>query len=359
MKKFFKKFKKIRYIFEYICVMIVYYFIRLLPLPLVFKLASFLGYSLYYFYPPARKLIIANLSVAFPEKTKSELKKIAKKNCSNIILMLLEFFWFINRHDKLLKRLTMDPLIEKTLKECSAAKRGVIWVTPHIGNWEVARVAQTSLEAIKMAVVARPLNNPYLDEIINYGRKADGSEVISSKGAVKGMINALKKGRLIATLIDQNTRARDGGMFVDFFGLPVCTSRAPALFGRKFDAYLGVGGAIRKPGCKYETFLRLLPKDTSEYTSDEELIQDLMKLTEEVIKEYPEQYLWFYERWCYIPETISSEKKKFYPYYSKLVTPRFYSNKIPRGVTFEELEKEKSKSLNKNEGDNENSSSNR
>jgi KDO2-lipid IV(A) lauroyltransferase len=343
MKKISKKLKKIRFILEYIAVMPVYLFVRLLPLKGVHILANIIGTVFYYIYPKAKKLITANLSIAFPEKTPAELKKIAKKNCRNTILMLLEFFWFINRHDKLLKRLTMDPKIEKALKKCNDEKRGVIWVTPHIGNWEVARIAQTSLDAIKMAVVARPLNNPHLDKLFNYGREADGSTVIPSKGAVKGMINAMKNGLLIATLIDQNTRARDGGMFVDFFGLPVCTSRAPAMFGRKFNAYLAVGGAVRKPGCRYETFLKLLPKEAGDYSSDEELIADLMKLTEEVIREYPDQYLWLYERWCYIPETCPEEKKKKYPYYSKEVTPRFYSAKVPRGVTFEDLKKEKEK----------------
>jgi len=337
MKKFLKKFKKIRYLFEYLAVLPVYFFVRMLPLKGVHILATLIGGIFYYSYPKAKKLIVANLAVAFPEKNKCELKKIAKKNCSNTILMLLEFFWFINRHDKLLDRLTMDPKIEQALKKCNSEKRGVIWVTPHIGNWEVARIAQTSLDAIKMAVVARPLNNPFLDKIFNYGREADGSTVIPSKGAVKGMINAMKNGLLIATLIDQNTRARDGGLFIDFFGLPVCTSRAPAMFGRKFNAYLAVGGAVRKPGCKYETFLRLLPKEAKEYESDEALIGDLMKLTEEVIKEYPEQYLWLYERWCYISENCPEEKKKLYPYYSKMVTPRFYNTKIPRGVSFEDL----------------------
>jgi len=350
-----KKFKKVRYLFEYIAVMPVYIFVRLLPLKGVYLLATVIGSIFYYIYPKAKKLIIANLSIAFPEKSPKELKKIAKKNCSNTILMLLEFFWFINRHDKLLSRLTMDPKIEEALIKCNIEKRGVIWVTPHIGNWEVARIAQTSLDAIKMAVVARPLNNPHLNKLFNFGREADGSTVIPSKGAVKGMINAMKNGLLIATLIDQNTRARDGGMFVDFFGLPVCTSRAPAMFGRKFNAYLAVGGAVRKPGYKYETFLKLLPKEAKDYESDEALISDLMKLTEEVIREYPEQYLWLYERWCYIPETSSEEKKGKYPYYSKEVTPRFYSEKISRGVSFEDLKKDE---LKKKEMSNENISGN-
>lgn len=325
-----KKLKKIRYFIEYLFVLPTYYFVRLLPLRGVFTLANFWGFFLYHI-PKSRKLIIANLQLAFPEKKICEIRKIARKNCTNTILMIMEFVWFSDRHERLDPLLTMDPKIQKNIDKCLKDKRGVIWVTPHLGNWEVARIAQTNTQEIPMAVVARTLNNPFLNKLINSGRSnADGTRVITAKGAVKGMINALKDGYLIATLIDQNTRARDGGIFVDFFGLPVCTSRAPALFGRKFNSFLAVGGAVRK-GDEYETFLSELPKDTNEYDSDEELVQALMNLTEELVRKYPEQYLWMYERWRYIPQDLDDEEKiKRYPYYATLATPRFYDDRAPK-----------------------------
>lgn len=321
-----KKFKKIRYFIEYILVLPWYFLIRILPLRCIFALASFAGFFLYLI-PPFRKLIIANLKIAFPEKKICEIRRIARKNCTNTVLMILEFVWFMNRHEKLNPILTMDPKIQKNIDKCVKDKRGVIWVTPHLGNWEIARIAQTNTQEIPMAVVARTINNPFFNKLINSGRsETDGTRVITAKGAVKGMINALKDGYLIATLIDQNTKARDGGIFVNFFGLPVCTSRAPALFGRKFNAFLAVGGAFRK-GRKYQTFLSELPKDTKDYKSDEELIQALMNLTEELVRKFPEQYLWMYERWRYIPEETPEEIRKRYPYYATEVTPRFYDDR--------------------------------
>lgn len=327
MKKLLKKLKPIRYVFEYIGAMMIYYPIRIMPLKMVFVFADFIGLFLY-LAPSFRKLVKANLKIAFPEKEDCEIRKIARKNATNLILFTLEFFWFIDRHNKLKKLMDFTEELKQLIDHCAKNKTGLIWVTPHLGNWELARIG-ISNNNTPMAVVARTMNNPYLNNLINSGRRADGSGVIPAKGAIKGMIKALKQGSIIATLIDQNTRARDGGIFVDFFGLPVCSSRAPALFGRKFKSVLAICGAVRT-GYSYKMNLTELSRPASDYSSDEELIQDLMKLTEEQIREYPEQYLWMYERWKHIPEDLDEEKKKRYPYYAKEVTPRFYSEQAPK-----------------------------
>jgi KDO2-lipid IV(A) lauroyltransferase len=136
-------------------------------------------------------------------------------------------------------------------------------------------------------------------------------------------MKALREGYQLATLIDQNTRVRDGGIFVDFFGLPVPTSRAPAMFARKLNAWVAVGGCVRQ-GREYKLFLRELPRPAAEYPDDESLIQDLMHLTEDIVREHPEQYLWIYERWRYIPADASPELAARYPFYATKAPPRFY-----------------------------------
>ncbi|MBN1865375.1 MAG: lysophospholipid acyltransferase family protein [Victivallales bacterium] len=328
MSKRINPLKRSRYFLEYFFSFCAYHFVRALPLRLVFILADIAGFFLYLF-PPAKRLITANLKVAFPEKDIREIRRIARRNAASTVLFVLEFFWFAGRHERLVKILEMDPEIQRIVTRCDESGRGIIWVTPHLGNWELARIAQTTLQRIKMAVVVRAMNNPYLDRLINGGRTVTGTRVIEARGAVKGMIQALKDGMIVATLIDQNTRARDGGVFIDFFGLPASTSRAPAMFGKKFNAFLAVGGAVRTAS-GYKTFVKPLPKDIMEYDSDEAILRGLMALTEDYIRQYPEQYLWMYERWRYIPEDIGEDKKALFPYYAVQVTPRFYSDRAPK-----------------------------
>ncbi len=326
--KFSKRLRYVRYFFEYLAILTFYFFIRLFPHSMLFPIADFIG-GLFFLFPSVRRLLCANINVAFPEKDNCEVRKIASKSASNLILALLEFFWFIDRPEMLDKYVDFPKNERDITEKNKKTGHGLIWATPHIGNWELAGLKFKHDANIPFAVVVRPLNNFFLNRIIHSGRVSEGSRVIPDKGAVKGMIKALKDGCFIATLVDQNTRAREGGVFVNFFGLPVPTSRAPALFGRKLNTPIAVGGCIRK-GRRYEMFAEELPKLPAEYGSDEELIQDIMKITERIIRQYPDQYLWFYKRWLYIPEDATDEQKKRYPFYSVNVTPRFFSRRAPK-----------------------------
>ncbi len=292
---------------------------------MLFTLSSAAGAVLFAI-PIIRRLIIANIRTAFPEKDRAEVRRLARENCSNIVLTVLEFLWFSGKSREIRDLVDFPEECWNLTCRAREAGRGLIWVTPHLGNWELAGFKFKQYSEIPFAVVYRPINNPYIDRLIMRSRMSEGNMVIPDKGAVKGMIKALKSGCFIATLIDQNTRARDGGVFADLFGLPVSTSRAPAMFARKFNVAVAVGGCIRK-GRRYSMYTRELPKKPSEYASDEELIQDLVGINESLIREYPEQYLWLYKRWLYIPREASEELKSKYPFYSKVAPPKFYDKK--------------------------------
>ncbi|MEI6423347.1 MAG: hypothetical protein WCP55_14085 [Lentisphaerota bacterium] len=328
--KFSKRLRYVRYFLEYVAVLIFYFFIRILPHSMLFPIADLIGW-LFFLLPSVRELLNANIRIAFPEKDSCEVRTIALKSSSNLILALLEFFWFIDRAEMLEKYVDFPKKERDITAKNRKSGHGLIWATPHIGNWELAGLKFKHDADIPFAVVVRPLNNFFLNRIIHSGRVSEGSRVIPDKGAVKGMMKALKDGCFIATLVDQNTKYREGGIFVDFFGLPVPTSRAPALFGRKLNTPVAVGGCIRK-GKRYEMFAEELPKLPSEYGSDEELIQDIMRITEKIVRQYPDQYLWLYKRWLYIPENATDEQKKRYPFYSVKVSPRFFS-KLARNIS--------------------------
>jgi len=318
----------LRFFLEYIAVLPLYWFIRILPHSLLFPFAKFAG-SIFFLLPSVRRLLCANIRIAFPDKDESEIRGIASRSASNLILALLEFFWFIDRPAKIENYVDFTEKERNLTEKYRKAGHGLIWATPHIGNWELAGLKFRHDSNIPFAVVVRPLNNIFLNSLIHSGRTSEGSRVIPDKGAVRGMIKALKEGYFIATLVDQNSRARDGGIFVNFFGLPVPTSRAPAMFARKLNTPVAVGGCIRK-GRRCSTFVVELPKATGDYKSDEELVQDIMTINENLIRQYPDQYLWLYKRWLYIPETASDEQRKRYPFYSVKTTPRFYSELAPK-----------------------------
>lgn len=277
--------------------------------------------------PFFRKLVKANLKIVFPEKTEKEIALIARKSFTNLILSFLELAYFTGRPETVKKYVYLPDRINKEINDFYKQGKGFVFVTPHLGNWEIAGMMFANFFSnIPFAVVARVFPNPYLNKILDLGRLSHGNKVISAKGAIKGMVQALKEGYFMSTLIDQNTRVRDGGIFVNFLGLPVPSSRAPAMFAKKMNVPVGVGGCVRN-GLKYEVIFESVHKKIEDYKDDTELIQDLLKITESYIRKYPEQYLWFYKRFQHIPRDASEDLARKYPYYASVPNEKFYRKK--------------------------------
>jgi KDO2-lipid IV(A) lauroyltransferase len=139
----------------------------------------------------------------------------------------------------------------------------------------------------------------------------------------------MREGMNIGLLIDQNTKVRAGGVFVDFFGLPVPSSKAPAELARfalnneiKADIVFGI--SLRDENGILIGQVKSLQKPFEQY-DDREMIQELTNISEEFIRKYPEQYLWLYKRFAHIPRDIDEERKIRYPFYARTVKKSFYS----------------------------------
>lgn len=282
-----------------------------------------------YIFPCFGKLCLENVMAAFPEKSREEAAGIAKESLQNLVLTVLEFFWIRQNPDKLCEIVDTegsDAVAAEGLKKIGEGK-GAILVTPHLGNWEFSGRILAQVYKYKMATVVRSTRNPYLDKLVSGSRSSGGDvEIIYSKGGAKAMNIALKSGKTLGILIDQNVKLRHGGIFVNMFGMPVPVSRAPAALGRTQDRFFAVGATLRKKDGSMASYLKTLPKPAKEYESDEELIQALTELSEEFIRMAPEQYLWMYKRFQYIPHGTPEEIVKKYPPYAKFPNKHFYTN---------------------------------
>lgn len=318
-----KKIKNCRHFFEYLGVLICFKIVKYLPRP-VMNMTAWISGNFMYCVTAFRKLSIANITIAFPEKDLKEIKKIARKSFIHLVRSLLDFFCFSQNQKRFAAGYAFPDHDREVCETPFKKGNGLIVVAPHHGSWEIAGLIMKHT-GYPFAVVARTMRNPFLDKLINSGRMSEGSIVIPAKGAIKGMVKSLKSGSMVATLIDQNTKVKHGGIFVDFFGLPVPASRAPAMFGRKFNVPLVVGGSVFKDG-KYEMYMEKISKSVENYESDTELIQDLLRVTETVIRKNPEQYLWFYKRFQHIPRDADQETINKFPYYAKKTNDRFYDD---------------------------------
>jgi len=230
-------------------------------------------------------------------------RQLARQSCRSFFLTFIEiikFRYVFSRPDTLpeLKKMTadVDRLFEKA-KRIHDESGGCIFVTPHIGNWEVLPHV-SAFVGIPLAIVARPLDNEYLEKLLFENRVAGGQVLIPKKNAMFTLQRTLQKGISIGMLPDQSTMK---GISIEFFGRPATTTPVPAILAINYKRPVVVIACCRKKSLEsYEGFVSD-PIYPGEYSSEKEEIfrisREITKNMEEIIKRYPDQYLWIHNRW--------------------------------------------------------------
>ena len=169
--------------------------------------------------------------------------------------------------------------------------------------------------------VAAPVANPAVDELFREMREATGQQVTSKNGAVRVLLSALRSQGNIALLLDQNTKPSEGGVFVNFFGLPVPVSAAAASLAYRTGAEIAFGFCLPDPdgGCyRIKLGKRIAPasepkpKDLSEAMTA--LTQQIADEIEAEVRTNPGAWLWMYKRWKYV---APGRRRDEYPFYAK------------------------------------------
>lgn len=266
--------------------------------------------------PSLRRLMQVNLRLAFPELPPARREQIARNSLGAMAVGFVEFAWTLGDPARLKGLVSLADDVLPTCERLRASHGSIIFLTPHFGSWELG--FQGLLAAgVPVSAVARRLPNPFMERWLSRARSGLGAGVIHEKGAAQGVFRTLRRGGNVGMLVDQNTRPRNGGLFVDFFGLPVTISRAPALFAHRSGAALLFGYARHDAAGRVVLQVRELPHPPAEYQGDEALSQAIAKLTEDLVREFPDEYLWLYERWLYIPPDWAGDRTR-YPGYAKV-----------------------------------------
>lgn len=171
-------------------------------------------------------------------------------------------------------------------------------ITAHLGNWELlSRVPR--LTSYPISIVVRPLDARWLDPIVQRARRAGGVDVIEKRHAARPVLEALRRGHVVALLLDQNASRREG-VFVPFFGRLANTSRSAAVLSLRTGAPLVPVFIRREPGGRHRITIRP-PVSRPDAAAGEEAIVELTRRCTEAIelaiRETPEQWLWIHDRW--------------------------------------------------------------
>ena len=305
MKKKRKKRTEFRNIIEYAALSGVVSFATLLPFGAIKRLSDIVGDMFYALVRGRREVALENLRHAFKnEKNIEEIRMIARGCCRSFILTPLEIIKFRHIYKKpdALKIVretadNLDHLLQKA-KAIHDEAKGCIFVTPHLGNWELLPHACAKY-GIPLSVVARPLDNPYLERLIYENRVSTGQAIIpTKKNALFLLHRTLNKGISLGILPDQSTNK---GLSVDFFGRKASTTPVPAMLAVSHNRPVVVVACCRKEdGFTFHGFVSD-PIWPGAYTSQK---HEIIRITnainaemESIIRKYPEQYLWVHKRW--------------------------------------------------------------
>jgi KDO2-lipid IV(A) lauroyltransferase len=281
-------------------------FIKLLgvlPRPLSRRFAIGLGHFFYLAHARLRHVGMRNLELAFPDKTKAERARILRGVFTSLGRQLAEVCQFPRYTQENVGEVVVYDGLEN-YERAHARGKGVLFLTAHFGGWELSAFAH-SLHGHWLHVVMRPMDNAYLDRMIQGYRTMHGNKVVFKDDFVRGLLAAMKAGETVGILMDTNMTPPQG-VFVDFFGVPACTASGLARIAMRTDAGVVPTFTIWDESTgKYR--LRFDPALELVRTGDLEadIVANTQKFTnviEDYVRRYPDQWLWVHRRWKTRPE---------------------------------------------------------
>lgn len=296
---------KAYHILEYLGFTITVTIARSLPIKVLRVVSGLLGHLLYVAIPRRREIALQNIRIAFGGRMmEEEIKRLALQSCKAFFLTAIEIirspFRFdganIVRDDRY-KTEHLEQLFQKA-KLIHDQAGGCIFVTPHLGNWELLPYV-SALIGIPLAIVMRPLDNPYLERAISSSRIASGQIMIPKINAMFALERLLRKGKSVGMLPDQSTSR---GLRVKFFGASATVTPIPALLALRHGRPVVVVAACRTDDPYYfEGFVSDPiwpdPNRADERSDIERISREINVKMEEIIRKFPEQYLWMHNRW--------------------------------------------------------------
>lgn len=278
-------------------------FLNLFPRKLSLFIGASLGKLAYLILPEARKITLKNLKIAFSQLDANSYSKISLKVFESLgknsvdAVRLQKMSW--EEINKIVKIEGMEHF-----EKAYSTGKGVMAVTGHIGNFELL-AAYFSLRGYKISVIGRELYDPRLNELLIKNRQRMGVQNISSTVSVKEVIRALNSGRALGVLMDQDT-SRVRGIFVNFFEKLARTPVGSIILALRFNYPIVPMAIVQTEKGNYKIIIREEIKPIIEKRREENIFYLTQKCTdflEEVIRRYPDQWVWMHKRWRTTPDS--------------------------------------------------------
>jgi len=283
-----------------------------LPRPILLCIAWLCGTLGFLFDSRGRNIGMDNLSIAFKDtKTLAEKRSILHAAYVTMTRTFLDVIWF-GRHSgkRLSKYVELDSSMQQIL-----CNKNQICITAHFGNWEVVGLAMAN-QGFPLHSIAMPVKNPEIDRLLIERREVTGQKIIPREGALRKLMGILRNGGKTAFLVDQNTKEKEGGIWADYFGLPVLVTPAPAALAAKTGSDVFIGFCAPLQRGRYRVYITetIRPPNHPTEATTRDITRQILSAIEREVTKHPEHWLWMYKRWKHIPSDGDVSR---YPDYSR------------------------------------------
>ena len=270
------------------------YVVSLLPLRVLYLVSDFIYLILYYIIGYRKEVVFGNLALAFPEKSTAERTAIAKKFYRNFTDNWIEVIKMISIPEKaILKRISTD---FAAFEDIHRQGRSCHMLMGHLFNWEWCNAGVPTGVPFKTLVAYSPISSKILDRLFLYIRQRFGCILLPFHDMRRGMMPHRHSHYLLALVADQNPPFPDKSYWLNFMGVPTGFLKGPEKAARMGNIPVVFLPVIKVRRGHYKIKGILLDNDPAT-AKEGELTRKYVTALEEVIRQYPEGYLWSHKRW--------------------------------------------------------------
>ncbi|MEM7808900.1 MAG: lipid A biosynthesis acyltransferase [Planctomycetota bacterium] len=253
-----------------------------------------------------------NVEASFPDTSAAFHHRLTRESFRLFPFLAIEFLLSPRyvRRNRFHRHIQFGPRMGEVLKLLIEQERGVLLVSGHYGNWEVLGYTLAEM-GFGTSAVARPLDNPYLYELVLGIREKKGQRILDKKGAIAELPAVLEAKGAVGFMADQDAGKR--GMFVDFFGRQASTYKSIGVMAMRYDVPIVIGFGRRvKDDLRFLTDVVdvIHPQDWKAQNDPLRYITErYTRGIETSIRGEPGQYLWLHRRWKTRPEDVPARQR--------------------------------------------------
>ncbi len=242
---------------------------------------------------------MTNLRLVFGhEQYKGQFRRILKEMWINFGRNAIEFARFPRyTKDNISDYITWEN--QHYLEEVHKRGNGIIIATAHFGNWDLLALACT-MSGFRVHLITKYMRSKVITDFWMKWRALGGVHPIFKKEASREIVRLLRQNQLVGLVLDQDTKPKEGGIFVEFFGVKASTLSAPAVLSEKRDTPVVPALLVRESRYKHRAFVGEPIEFEDVGTQEENLVHNTRRylaVLERYVRKYPEQWLWIHRRW--------------------------------------------------------------